>query len=70
MIIILGFPLCWFAWVYEKTYFYNSFYGLVISSLLIDWLEPIKDQFQLSCFSSVILGGIVYWDGDWSYASI
>ncbi|MEH7396415.1 YitT family protein, partial [Priestia megaterium] len=28
------------------------------SSLLIDWLEPIKDQFQLSVFPSVILGGI------------
>jgi len=56
--IILGFPLCWFAWVYERTYFYNSFYGLVISSLLIDWLEPIKDQFQLSVFPSVIFGGV------------
>ncbi|CAH0321149.1 YitT family protein [Priestia megaterium] len=56
--IILGLPLCWFAWIYERHYFYNSFYGLIISSLLIDWLEPIKKQFQFSIFSSVILGGI------------
>jgi uncharacterized membrane-anchored protein YitT (DUF2179 family) len=56
--IILGLPLCWFAWIYERHYFYNSFYGLIISSLLIDWLEPIKNQFQFSIFSSVILGGI------------
>ncbi|MGX1377226.1 uncharacterized membrane-anchored protein YitT (DUF2179 family) [Priestia megaterium] len=56
--IILGLPLCWFAWIYERHYFYNSFYGLLISSLLIDWLEPIKNQFQFSIFSSVILGGI------------
>ncbi|MDI3093415.1 YitT family protein [Priestia megaterium] len=56
--IILGLPLCWFAWIYERHYFYNSFYGLIISSLLIDWLEPIKNQFQFSVFSSVILGGI------------
>jgi uncharacterized membrane-anchored protein YitT (DUF2179 family) len=58
MIIILGLPLCWFAWIYERHYFYNSFYGLIISSLLIDWLEPIKNQFQFSVFPSVVLGGI------------
>ena len=57
-IIILGLPLCWFAWIYERHYFYNSFYGLIISSLLIDWLEPIKNQFQFSIFPSVIFGGI------------
>ncbi len=57
-IIILGLPLCWFAWIYERHYFYNSFYGLIISSLLIDWLEPIKNQFQFSVFPSVIFGGI------------
>lgn len=43
MMIILGFLLCWFVWVYERIYFYNSFYGLIIFFLLIDWLEFIKD---------------------------
>ncbi|MCM3545705.1 YitT family protein [Priestia megaterium] len=63
MIIILGLPLCWFAWIYERHYFYNSFYGLIISSLLIDWLEPIKNQFQFSVFPSVVLGGILIGTG-------
>lgn len=55
---LLSIPLGIYAWFRERPYFYNSFFGLITASAFIDWLAPIRTQFSLSIFPSVLLGGI------------
>ncbi|MDE3838000.1 hypothetical protein C0966_01085 [Bacillus methanolicus] len=55
--LVLSAPLYLYAWKNERYYFYNSLYGLLLSSLSIDWLSPLRNQFNLSIFFSAILGG-------------
>jgi uncharacterized membrane-anchored protein YitT (DUF2179 family) len=55
---LLSIPLCIYAWVYERNFFYNSFLGLIIASIIIDLLEPLRTKFLLSIFPSVLLGGV------------
>ncbi|MFC3883928.1 YitT family protein [Bacillus songklensis] len=55
--IVLSTPLYLYAWKYERNYFYNSLNGLLLSSLLIDWLSPLRHHFDLPIFLSAILGG-------------
>jgi uncharacterized membrane-anchored protein YitT (DUF2179 family) len=57
-VCFLGMPICLYAWFYDRSLFYNSFLGLFTASILIDWLEPLKTQFNFSIFPSVLLGGI------------
>ncbi|PRA73890.1 hypothetical protein CQ056_27630 [Peribacillus simplex] len=54
---LLSIPLCIYAWIYERTFFYNSFLGLIVASIFIDWLEPLRNQFSLSIFPSMLIGG-------------
>lgn len=54
---LLSIPLCIYAWIYERSFFYNSFIGLIVASITIDWLAPLRTQFLFSIFTSVILGG-------------
>lgn len=54
---LLSIPLCIYAWIYERTFFYNSFLGLIVASIFIDWLEPLRNQFFLSIFPSMLIGG-------------
>ena len=56
--IILSIPLCLYTLAREQTYFYNSIYGLFISALFIDWLEPLNSQFHIPILASALLGGI------------
>lgn len=55
--LVLSIPLFLYAWKYEKKYFYNSLNGLLLSSLLIDWLSPLRQYFDIPIFFSAILGG-------------
>ena len=55
---LLSIPLSIYAWIYERTFFYNSFLGLIVSSILIDWLAPLRNQFSLPTFTSSLLGGV------------
>ncbi|WP_110927453.1 YitT family protein [Bacillus massiliglaciei] len=56
-IFLLSIPLCIFAWIHERTFFFNSFLGLIAASVFIDWLAPLRNQFSLSVFPSVLIGG-------------
>jgi uncharacterized membrane-anchored protein YitT (DUF2179 family) len=54
---LLSIPVFIYAWIYERTFFYNSFLGLMVVSITIDWLAPLRTQFLLSIFTSALLGG-------------
>lgn len=56
--LILSIPLYCLAWVYERQFFYNSLNGLIVSSLFIDVLSFVNDQFHLGMLWSSIFGGI------------
>ena len=56
---LLSIPLSVYAWFRERGYFYNSFIGLIVAAVFIDWLAPLRTQFSPSVFSSVFFGGIL-----------
>lgn len=56
---LLSIPLSVYSWFRERDYFYNSFIGLIVASVFIDWLAPLRTQFSPSIFSSVFFGGIM-----------
>ncbi len=55
---LFSIPLGIYSWFRERIYFYNSFLGLIVASVFIDLLAPIRTQFSLSIFPSVFLGGV------------
>ncbi|RSK53804.1 YitT family protein [Bacillus canaveralius] len=61
--IILSIPLYILAWIYERSYFYHSLHGLVISSLFIDVLSAVHTSFSLGILSSSIIGGVLVGSG-------
>ena len=60
--IVLSIPIFTIAWFYYRHYFYNSLHGMLISSFLIDLLNPLHDYFisfiQIPALISSIIGGI------------
>jgi uncharacterized membrane-anchored protein YitT (DUF2179 family) len=57
--ILLSVSLYLLAWYFDRHFFYNSLHGLIISSLFIDVLDILNNQFHLSMFWSSITGGIL-----------
>lgn len=57
--LLLSVPLSIYTWCNQRGYFINSLTGLIIASLFIDWLTPLRTQFSPSIFSSVFFGGIL-----------
>ncbi|MGV3465315.1 MAG: YitT family protein [Heyndrickxia sp.] len=57
VMILLSIPLFIYVWTFERISFYESLFGLIVASLIIDWLEPLRTQFLFSIFPSVLLGG-------------
>ncbi|WP_322421807.1 YitT family protein [Jeotgalibacillus haloalkalitolerans] len=57
--ILLSLPLFIYSWFKNRAYFFNSLHGLFVSSLLIDWLSPLRTFFQISILPSVLAGGLL-----------
>lgn len=57
--ILLSSPLFIFAWFKQRTYFYNSLHGLLVSSLMIDWLSPLRYVFSFPLPVSSMAGGLM-----------
>ncbi|MBM6619810.1 YitT family protein [Bacillus suaedaesalsae] len=56
-IIILSIPIYIFTFLYNKTLFFRSIHGLLLSSFFIDMLSPLRSTFSLPMISSAALGG-------------
>ncbi|TFE00518.1 YitT family protein [Jeotgalibacillus salarius] len=56
--ILLSLPLFIYAWFFKRVYFYNSLHGLLVSSLLIDWLSPLRTFIHMPIFPSMMTGGL------------
>ncbi|KOS60521.1 YitT family protein [Lysinibacillus agricola] len=59
MIIIISIPVFVISWYKYKAYFYNSIHGLIVSSLSIDLLKPVRNLIQIDAIYSAIFGGVL-----------
>ncbi|MFF2289150.1 YitT family protein [Peribacillus butanolivorans] len=57
--LILSIPLFVYAWCYERPYFYSSIHGLLLTSLFMDWLSPLKKAFSIPILGSSLIGGAI-----------
>lgn len=57
--IVLSIPLFIYAWCYERSLFYSSIHGLLLTSLFMDWLGPLRREFAISILSSSLIGGVI-----------
>lgn len=57
-IIILSIPIYLIAWKLERRYFINSVHGLLVSSLIIDLLSPLRGVFSVSVMEASVIGGL------------
>lgn len=58
-IIFLNIPIYLFTLKHNPTYFYNSLYGLLVSSLMIELLYPLRGVVHLPILLSAFLGGLL-----------
>jgi uncharacterized membrane-anchored protein YitT (DUF2179 family) len=60
-IIMLSIPIFILAWFTYRAYFYNSLHGMLVSSFMIDVLQPLEPYFasyvQISPFLRSLIGG-------------
>ncbi|ANX10993.1 hypothetical protein ABE41_003160 [Fictibacillus arsenicus] len=57
-LILLSIPIYLIAWKLERRYFINSIHGLLVSSLIIDLLTPLRGMFSVSIIESSVIGGL------------
>jgi uncharacterized membrane-anchored protein YitT (DUF2179 family) len=62
-IIILSIPIYLLAWVYYRSYFFNSLHGMLVSAFVIDLLVPLRYSFHLPPLLSALLGGLLVGTG-------
>ena len=63
IVIIISIPIFIFAWFHNRSYFYNSLHGMLISSFFIDFLKPIRGLFEIEAGYSSIVGGFLVGSG-------
>jgi uncharacterized membrane-anchored protein YitT (DUF2179 family) len=57
-LIFLSIPIYLLAWKLERRYFINSVHGLLVSSLIIDLLSPLRGMFSVSIIEGSVIGGL------------
>nr|WP_284145202.1 YitT family protein [Peribacillus frigoritolerans] len=57
--LVLSIPIFLYAWYYERPFFYSSVHGLLLTSLFMDWLNPLKKFFSISILASSLIGGVI-----------
>ncbi|MFC7372943.1 YitT family protein [Fictibacillus iocasae] len=62
-IICLSLPIYLLAWKLERSYFINSLHGMLVSSIVIDLLEPLKGVMEIPIMESSVIGGLLIGTG-------
>lgn len=62
-IILLSFPLYMIAWFHHRAYFYNGLHGLLVTSFLIDYLQPLSTWHTTPILISSLAGGLIIGTG-------
>lgn len=58
-IIFCSIPIFIVAWIHYRHYFYNSLHGLLVSSLMIDLLSPLRFVDLLNIFEFPLISSII-----------
>ncbi|WP_180229962.1 YitT family protein [Bacillus sp. AFS073361] len=61
--VALSLPICIYASMNKRGYFFSSLQGLLVSSLFIDLLAPLRFQIYLSHLLSALIGGVIIGTG-------
>lgn len=61
--VILSIPICIIASLNERGYFFSSLQGLLVSSLVIDLLSPLRTLFSVSNLLGALIGGLLIGTG-------
>jgi uncharacterized membrane-anchored protein YitT (DUF2179 family) len=62
-IILASIPIYLLAWMYYRSYFFNSLHGMLVSAFVIDLLVPLRTSFHLPPLFSALLGGLLVGTG-------
>ncbi|MFC4076838.1 YitT family protein [Salinithrix halophila] len=62
-IILLSIPLFYIAWLFDRRTLLNSLYGMLVSSLLIDWLSFLRGSLAWPILPSALIGGLLVGTG-------
>lgn len=62
-LIGLSIPICIISSINNREYFFSNLQGLLVSSLFIDLLAPLRSQFFISDLSSALIGGTIIGTG-------
>lgn len=62
-IIILSLPIYIISWFLHRPFFYNGINGLLFSSFIIDFMEPVNGWFHISMIFSAVIGGTLIGTG-------
>lgn len=57
-IFMINLPIYLFTLKYERLYFFNGLYGMIVSSIMIECLFPLRNLFHLYPWFSSIIGGL------------
>jgi len=63
IMVALSLPICIYASMNKRGYFFSSLQGLLVSSLFIDLLTPLRSQIYLSHLLSALIGGVLIGTG-------
>ncbi|WCK53249.1 YitT family protein [Aneurinibacillus sp. Ricciae_BoGa-3] len=61
--ICLSLPIYLLALKYERPYFFNSLFGMLASSIMIDILFPLKELFDVPIAEGAFIGGLFIGSG-------
>ena len=62
-IILLSLPIFSAVWLFDRRMLLNSFYGMLVSSLLIDVLSPLQGTVQSPVLFGALFGGLLVGTG-------
>lgn len=57
IMLIVSLPVYTVVFLYDRTLFYNSFHGMLLTSLVIDLLSPLRGYNPFAVQTSAVLGG-------------
>ncbi|PTX58453.1 putative 5xTM membrane YitT family protein [Melghirimyces profundicolus] len=61
--IMLSLPIFLAVWMMDRRMFLNSFYGMLVSAWLIDWLSPLRGTIHWPILFSALSGGLLVGTG-------
>ncbi|MGE5704165.1 MAG: YitT family protein [Clostridia bacterium] len=63
IMLLASLPIYGLVFRYDRSLFYNSFHGMLLSAFFIDWLSFLRGVFELSIAAASVFGGALIGTG-------